>query len=583
MGQNKTKSPMRQAPPPPAGRGHLAEISKSFSSGQVNVALKKQAPQPTPPVHYYERSISVDKVSSRPVVYQSDNAKKAVAEVQRRNSDVKRVDSLRKAGIERNDSMKIESMNNNRTVELKRIECFRADRKPEVIVKKPSLKRTSSAKSDNIDCLIIKTSEDVKETDLGLIKEANYSLEHTDCQDEIKSRTSTMESGISSKMSDSCGSSNSSKNNSLDKKWDRMLNDRNHVNTLIDEMFASVLEVTSSNTNSDRSSSSESIVKDANENKIIISSKNENNVIVNKSNSGDNLTVIVINDDNGSTTADDNKTNIETKSNTSTGERKVKFSDQMNHELLINELQNMKNDQERILKRQRKPSLELYGEEKSKSEDRIQTNDWYGLNDGKEVKMSSCHITIEEPHKESDKVTLDFDRIAKMSHLHGLPPLPKSLSGFNFMDSHVQNSRQTPPTPVRTSSMRGGQGPQITPSHLVTPGYSPQPRGDGLASKKGSNLDAKLAILRREMYSLRQQDLSLLSQLWSLNESIQDFRQILQDQEDRVLSPPSPSPTPSSGDEDEYYMSATSTGYRTSSGMVGRKLSGSSAASGSIG
>ncbi|KAF7282453.1 hypothetical protein GWI33_002680 [Rhynchophorus ferrugineus] len=84
-------------------------------------------------------------------------------------------------------------------------------------------------------------------------------------------------------------------------------------------------------------------------------------------------------------------------------------------------------------------------------------------------------------------------------------------------------------------------------------------------------------------YSLRQQDLSLLSQLWSLNESIQDFRQILQDQEDRVLSPPSPSPTPSSGDEDEYYMSATSTGYRTSSGMVGRKLSGSSAASGSIG
>lgn len=57
-------------------------------------------------------------------------------------------------------------------------------------------------------------------------------------------------------------------------------------------------------------------------------------------------------------------------------------------------------------------------------------------------------------------------------------------------------------------------------------------------------------------YSLRQLDLSLLSQLWSLNESIQDFRQMLQDQEDRVLSPPSPSPSPSSGDEgdgDEFY------------------------------
>mgnify|MGYP005984979187 CR=1 FL=1 len=67
-------------------------------------------------------------------------------------------------------------------------------------------------------------------------------------------------------------------------------------------------------------------------------------------------------------------------------------------------------------------------------------------------------------------------------------------------------------------------------------------------------------------YSLRQLDLSLLSQLWSLNESIQDFRQILQDQEDRVLSPPSPSPTPSSGDEgdgDEFYMSASSMNFRT--------------------
>lgn len=58
-------------------------------------------------------------------------------------------------------------------------------------------------------------------------------------------------------------------------------------------------------------------------------------------------------------------------------------------------------------------------------------------------------------------------------------------------------------------------------------------------------------------YSLRQLDLSLLSQLWSLNESIQDFRQMLQDQEDRILSPPSPSPTTqSSGDDgegEEYY------------------------------
>lgn len=66
-------------------------------------------------------------------------------------------------------------------------------------------------------------------------------------------------------------------------------------------------------------------------------------------------------------------------------------------------------------------------------------------------------------------------------------------------------------------------------------------------------------------YSLRQLDLSLLSQLWSLNESIQDFRQMLQEQDDRVLSPPSPSPAPSScdeGDGDEFYMSTSSISFR---------------------
>lgn len=56
-------------------------------------------------------------------------------------------------------------------------------------------------------------------------------------------------------------------------------------------------------------------------------------------------------------------------------------------------------------------------------------------------------------------------------------------------------------------------------------------------------------------FGLRQLDLSLLSQLWALNESIQEFRTIIQEQEN--LSPPSPSPTPSdansvsSGDEDD--------------------------------
>lgn len=50
-------------------------------------------------------------------------------------------------------------------------------------------------------------------------------------------------------------------------------------------------------------------------------------------------------------------------------------------------------------------------------------------------------------------------------------------------------------------------------------------------------------------FGLRQLDLSLLSQLWSLNESIQEFRQLLQEQEDRA---PSPSPSSEDGDDNIY-------------------------------
>lgn len=55
-------------------------------------------------------------------------------------------------------------------------------------------------------------------------------------------------------------------------------------------------------------------------------------------------------------------------------------------------------------------------------------------------------------------------------------------------------------------------------------------------------------------YGLRQLDLSLLSQLWSLNESIQEFRQLLQDDdvEGAALSPPSPtSPASPQSSEDD--------------------------------
>ncbi|XP_060530774.1 uncharacterized protein LOC132704651 [Cylas formicarius] len=429
---SQSKPPNRAAPPPPP------PASRRPVDNQTG-GVKKQAPQPQQPPPVCERAISLNKVSSRPVVYQSDNLKKS-----------------KTAAI------------------LKKVDSF----KNEIVKKTSSLKRVNSKLSDKPAVVVTDAKEEPPAAEKGEPKRSDAAI----------------------------------------------VDDRNHVNTLIDEMFASVLDV------------------DRGRNRIVISNKTVGDDDV----SCENLsTVIVISDD-------DNKS-------ASSDERRVKFNDRLNHELLISELRRMNGVEDATLK----------------NEENIHTNDWYGVSDeGKEVKMSSCHITIEDArsarHKEEGS-GLDFDRITKMSHLHGLPPLPKSLSGFNFLDQR----HQSPPTPVRTSSMRSSnQGPQITPTHIGAQ------QGHG---KKMTNLDAQLAILRREMYSLRQQDLSLLSQLWSLNESIQDFRQMLQDQEDRIFSPPSPSPAPSSADEEEFYMSATSVGFKSMSSVPGRKMSGSSGASGSVG
>ncbi|XP_067009876.1 leucine repeat adapter protein 25 isoform X2 [Anabrus simplex] len=127
-----------------------------------------------------------------------------------------------------------------------------------------------------------------------------------------------------------------------------------------------------------------------------------------------------------------------------------------------------------------------------------------------------------------------------MASLQGLPPLPKSLSGFNLLELAAASS--APANPTSSSFRQSRAGPS---HHGQQPLAAPRPR-------KSTGLDAQLAILRKEMFGLRQLDLSLLSQLWSLNESIQEFRQLLQEQEDSAaLSPPSPS----SADEGEEFYS----------------------------
>ncbi|XP_033000135.1 protein FAM89A [Lacerta agilis] len=102
----------------------------------------------------------------------------------------------------------------------------------------------------------------------------------------------------------------------------------------------------------------------------------------------------------------------------------------------------------------------------------------------------------------------------------GLPPLPKSLSGLLNSSSgigpggaggrwrdlerlYAQKSRIQDEL-SRSGGGGGGRG-------------SPRP-------PKPPNLDAALALLRREMVGLRQLDMSLLCQLYSLYESIQEYK-----------------------------------------------------------
>lgn len=86
------------------------------------------------------------------------------------------------------------------------------------------------------------------------------------------------------------------------------------------------------------------------------------------------------------------------------------------------------------------------------------------------------------------------ERIA-MSSLQGLPPLPRSLSGFNL--SGRSESGEPPPPPTRSSSksQRGGK----------TSSSRPQP-----PARQLTTLDTQLAVLRREMVLIREIVFTLL-------------------------------------------------------------------------
>lgn len=96
-----------------------------------------------------------------------------------------------------------------------------------------------------------------------------------------------------------------------------------------------------------------------------------------------------------------------------------------------------------------------------------------------------------------------------LAFIEGLPPLPKSLSGL--LNSSGGSWREmerlyAKKTMIQDDLSRGRNN------------------SDNLLANKPANLDAALALLRKEMVGLRQQDMSLLCQLWSLHESIQEYK-----------------------------------------------------------
>lgn len=109
--------------------------------------------------------------------------------------------------------------------------------------------------------------------------------------------------------------------------------------------------------------------------------------------------------------------------------------------------------------------------------------------------------------------------------LPGLPPVPKNLTPF------LANPPKPPSKPATL-------GKVARPNQRTPPREPPPPPPTSSASLGRSNsLDGKLAILKKEMAGLRQVDMQLMNQLWSLQQSIQDLKLMMSDRASVDLSP----------------------------------------------
>ncbi|XP_036379060.1 leucine repeat adapter protein 25 [Megalops cyprinoides] len=110
--------------------------------------------------------------------------------------------------------------------------------------------------------------------------------------------------------------------------------------------------------------------------------------------------------------------------------------------------------------------------------------------------------------------------VGSVCSIEGLPPLPKGLSGI--LNSSGGSWRDIEKVYSKKTRIQA----DISKSRV----------SDSLGRSKPASLDAALAMLRKEMVGLRQLDMSLLCQLWSLYESIQEYKGAFQDMSSSLLS-----------------------------------------------
>ncbi|XP_045480285.1 myosin-G heavy chain-like isoform X2 [Harmonia axyridis] len=466
MPEDTNTIPVRSAPPPPP-----TDLSRSQST--VNFMLKRPAT--------YDRSISDElKSNSRTLIFQSSNMKSSNNNVLVRKDSYNKKVTVNNSYV--NNSSEQPSNNNNNN---------KVSSENDVIVTSKNILNSCDAPKENT----IKISPDIQTTTNVTVNSQIVTC-MIPSQNTPKSRSVEK---LSASPTGTLGNTvdDAKRRNSFDEKWEGMLKDKNHVNKLIDEMFASVLEASNGEETTNNSCQTTSTTKVSTDSTTITINGCDNKYESTCGFEANGSTVLII--ESGDSAKIESNANSLTKirgsaekidlssdkSNSSTMEKKsVKFDDKKNAEFLIQELESMRMEQEKIMKRQRKPSLDIYGCVKSEQCDN-------------EDDMSNYRLNIVDMGKGA---TLDYDRLKTMSSLHGLPPLPKSLSGFN-LDEDYSN----PSTPARSSSMRSQQG-SLSSFGSGHGGFHHFKSVNGASdlssmgqSRKSTNLDAQLAILKREM------------------------------------------------------------------------------------